>query len=304
MSELGKSDLVKPAGGQNQPEKNGAAGRSTARRGAWQAPAGVAAGTWDYVNRDHIGDQYDSFVSGEPLSAVDRKIISRYLHAVEDEGRSMGSGRAQEAPIVVDFGCGTGRTLLPLIRDGYRGLAVDLSESMLANLSKNLSNCGLEQTRVSMVLANLVELSCLADHVADHGVCMLSTLGMIQGSTNRAKFLAHARRIIRPDGRLFVHAHNYFYQWRHPGGVQWAAANLIGSFQGSEQMGDRLATYRNVSGMFIHQFRRAELGRALTDAGFPSQEWFGVEAGSAEPVPIKRWHNPFRFVGWVVVGSV
>ena len=303
MSEPGKSDLAKPSGGQNQPVKTDAASRLTDRRGAWQAPLGVAAGTWEYVNRDHIGDQYDSFVRGEPLSEVDRKIISRYVPAIENEGRSIGSCRAWEAPVVVDFGCGTGRTLLPLIRDGYRGLAVDLSESMLANLSKNLSNHGLQEARVSRILANLVELSCLGDQAANHGVCMLSTLGMIKESANRAKFLAHARRIIRPDGRFFVHAHNYFYQWRHPGGVRWAASNLIRSLRGKEQIGDRLATYRNVSGMFIHQFRRSELSQSLTDAGFPSQEWFGVEAGSTEPVPIRRWHNPFRFVGWVVVGS-
>ena len=230
MSEPEKSALAKPAQRQNQTRKIGSVGRTTARRGTWQAPAGVAAGTWDYVNRDHIGDQYDSFLKGEPLSEVDRKIISRYLPALENAGESQASDRAQNAPMVIDFGCGTGRTLLPLIRDGYRGLAVDLSESMLANLSKNLSNHGLGEARVSMILANLVELSCLGDRAADHGVCMLSTLGMIKGSKNRAKFLAHARRIIRPDGRFFVHAHNYFYQWRHPGGVRWAATNLVRSF--------------------------------------------------------------------------
>ena len=303
MSEPGKSDLAKPSEEQNPPENAGSVRRLTARRGAWQAPVGVAAGTWDYVNRDHIGDQYDSFVSGEPLSQVDRKIISRYLPSLTNSDPLRARNRTAKAPVVIDFGCGTGRTLLPLVRDGYRALAVDLSESMLLNFRKNLLASGLEEARASMILANLVELSCLADRAADHGVCMLSTLGMIKGAKNRATFLNHARRIIRPDGRFFVHAHNYFYQWRHPGGVRWAATNFVRSARGKEQIGDRLATYRNVSGMFIHQFRRSELSNALTASGFSSQEWFGVEAGSPDPVPIKRWHNPFRFVGWVVVAN-
>ena len=284
-------------------ETYGLANRRSSTSSAWQAPVGVAAGTWDYVNRDHIGDQYDSFVEDEPLNQVDRKIISRYLPSLKNLARSSASGQQPPGPAVIDFGCGTGRTLLPLVKDGYRAVGVDLSESMLANLRKNLLKHDLGEASVSMILANLVELSCLADQAADHGVCMLSTLGMIKEDKNRAKFLAHARRIIRPDGRFFVHAHNYFYQWRHPGGIRWAASNLVRSLRGKEQVGDRLATYRNVSGMFIHQFRRSELSQSLTDAGFSSQEWFGVEAGSTEPVPIKRWHNPFRFVGWVVVGQ-
>lgn len=303
MIEPEKNDLAKPTEQPILPENEGSVRSSTRRLGAWQAPVGVAAGTWEYVNRDHIGDQYDAFVEGEPLSQVDRKIISRYLPKLPTSANQDSHDQAERAPAVIDFGCGTGRTLVPLVGDGYRGLAVDLSESMLANLSKNLSNHGLGAAPVSKILANLVELSCLADRAADHGVCMLSTLGMIKGSKNRAKFLNHARRIIRPEGRFFVHAHNYFYQWRHPGGLRWAAANRWRAVRGREEIGDRLATYRNVSGMFIHQFRRSELRRALTDAGFTSQEWYGVESGSPEPVPIKRWHNPFRFVGWVVVAG-
>lgn len=286
----------------NSMESFGLANHRPATSGAWQAPAGVAPGTWDYVNRDHIGDQYDSFVDGEPLTEVDRKIISRYLPIVKSEQNQREASSPSFAPLVIDFGSGTGRTLLPIVLDGYRGMAVDLSESMLRNLSKKLSLSGQESASVTSVLANLVELSCIGDRAADHGVCMLSTLGMIKGAANRDKFLRHASRIIRPGGLFVVHAHNYYYQWRHPGGVRWAATNLLQAIRGREEIGDRLATYRQVSGMFIHQFRRSELGRALTDAGFSSLEWYGIEAGSTEPVQIQRWQNPFRFVGWVVVG--
>jgi SAM-dependent methyltransferase len=303
MTEPGKTDHTAPEIHATLPEKRRVTAGSESRIGKWQAPIGVAPGTWDYVNRDHIGDKYDSFVSGEPLTEVDRKIISRYLPVLRPATSQPVENRAKAAPAVIDFGCGTGRTLVPILNDGYRGIAVDLSESMLRNLAKNISENELERASATAILANLVDLECLADDVADHGVCMLSTLGMIKGSNHRATFLNHVRRIIRRDGRFFVHAHNYFYQWRHPGGLRWAASNFWRAIRGREEVGDRLATYRNVSGMFIHQFRRSELTQALSAAGFTSLEWYGIDAGSTEPVPIKRWHNPFRFVGWVVVAS-
>ncbi len=303
MPDLENNKAIDCEGSVRSRESFGLTNRGSATPGAWQAPAGVAAGTWDYVNRNHIGDRYDSFVNGEPLTQVDRKIISRYLPIVNSGCEQTGTGSPDSSPLVIDFGSGTGRTILPIVNDGYRGIAVDLSESMLRNLRGKFPSGGLRNAPVTAIQANLVELSCIADRAADHGVCMLSTLGMIKGSANRHKFLSHVKRIVRPDGSFFVHAHNYFYQWRHPGGVRWAVTNLWRAVRGREETGDRLATYRQVSGMFIHQFRRFELGRALTDAGFSSLEWFGVEAGSTEPVPIQRWHHPFRFVGWVVVAK-
>ena len=85
MSEPEKDNLAKRAAPFEQPRIARPRPSSTALSGAWQAPAGVAAGTWDYVNRDHIGDQYDAFVKDEPLNEIDRKIISRYLPSVESE---------------------------------------------------------------------------------------------------------------------------------------------------------------------------------------------------------------------------
>jgi SAM-dependent methyltransferase len=284
----------------------------TARNASrWQAPTGVAAGTWDYVNRAHIGDGYDAFVQNEPLTAIERQLLSRYLPSLNrndpSSGRKALPCNADPAPLVVDFGCGTGRTLLPLLKSGYRGLGVDLSESMLRNLQQKilLHRQANDRTNhitspLTTIQANLVQLSCLAENSADHGTCMLSTLGMIEGASNRATFLRHARRIIRPRGTFFVHAHSYFYQLRHPGGVRWAAANAWDSLRGSAELGDRLATYRQVTGMFIHQFRRRELARALTVAGFTEQNWFGIKAGSVTPTPVRAWHHPFKFVGWVV----
>ena len=39
---------------------------------------------------------------------------------------------------VLDLGCGSGRVMLPLVRDGHRVLGVDLSSHMLARASERL----------------------------------------------------------------------------------------------------------------------------------------------------------------------
>ena len=42
-----------------------------------------------------------------------------------------------------------------------------------------------EQLPIDRILANMVELDCLRDAVADYCISMFSTLGMIRGHANR-----------------------------------------------------------------------------------------------------------------------
>ena len=64
--------------------------------------------------------------------------------------------------LVADLGCGTGRALVPLVRTGHRGLAVDLSEHMLRVVQEKADDEGLP---IDCVRANLVELDAIADGV-------------------------------------------------------------------------------------------------------------------------------------------
>ena len=89
---------------------------------------------------------------------------------------------------------------MPLVRRGFRGLAVDLSAEMLAVVGEKAED---EQLPIDRVMANLVDLDCLADGVADYCISMFSTLGMIRGRQNRQRALEHvppgsqAGRIVR-----------------------------------------------------------------------------------------------------------
>jgi SAM-dependent methyltransferase len=179
--------------------------RTPKQNASWLIPRGVSKGNWDYVRSNHISQGYDEFLKGDPLTAADRQIINRYFPEVRNE-------HSMPNPIVADFGCGNGRTLAPLLTRGYRGLGIDLSIPMLTGFAENRRDKSPEIDSLVLVQANLVELDGIGDDTVDHGISLFSTLGMIEGARNRAAFLGHARRIIKPGGQFILHAHNVWFQ--------------------------------------------------------------------------------------------
>ena len=282
----------------NNPNSNNAATRPKTKtrigNASWLIPRGVTQGNWDYVRSNLISQSYDEFLTGDPLTLADRQIISRYLPDVSNESSS-------PEPIVVDFGCGNGRTLAPLLRRGSRGLGIDLSIPMLKRFAENRKGKSHGIDRMVLVQANLVELDGIGNESADHGISLFSTLGMIKGAENRASFLRHVRRIIKPGGQFILHAHNVGFQVRHPGGAGWMLASAWSQLIGKAEFGDRTANYRGINRVFIHSFRYRELRAALQSAGFQSTKWFGVEPGAEFAIaPLPMFHS-LRLVGWIVV---
>ena len=233
-----------------------------------------------------IAEDYDQFLKDDPLTQLDWQIVCHCLPPVSTE----------ENPVVVEFGCGTGRTLIPLIEQGYQALGVDLSFPMLQQMQRNFSekfdqDADVDDGRLISVQGNLVELGGLADDCCDHGVCLFSTLGMIRGSEHRRRFLDHARRIIKDDGKFVLHAHNLWQQLRHPGGWRWFAGHVVDVVRKRCELGDRFSTYRNITDMYIHSFRKRELEAVLNTAGFRVEQWHRVED------PQRKRST----VGWVIV---
>lgn len=284
----------------------------------WQLPPGVSPGTWDYVRSRTIAADYDQFLQDDPLTRFDWQIIQRYLPKLVP---------ADLSQTVIEFGCGNGRTLLPLIRNGYRAVGVDLSTPMLLEMRRKFEaekKISEAQPSVSpesfsakdclvSLRANLVELDGIANDSVDHGVCLFSTLGMIRGHQHRVNFLRHCRRILRRNGLFILHAHHLWNQLRHPGAMRWLVGHAWRVVRGREEFGDRFASYRGVQNMFIHSFRKRELARLLKDSGFDPQHWHAyvptsnesgapsqqgsLQQGSAKPVSAQ----PGGVVGWVVV---
>ncbi|WP_146455806.1 class I SAM-dependent methyltransferase [Rubripirellula tenax] len=231
----------------------------------WSRPPGVAPGTWQYVHQRSIADHYDAFVEDAAVCQVDAEILLNEFPGVEeaDSRREM----------VLDLGCGTGRTALPLARRGYDVIGIDLSEPMLNVLVHKIAaeKYAAESSPGSVypVKANLVDLGGIADGAADHAVCLFATMGMIQGRSNRRTFLRHIARIVRPGGKFVIHVHNRWAAMCEPGGYGSLIRSRLRSIQKKHyEFGDSTYAYRGLSGMFMHRFSRTELVRDLSSSGW------------------------------------
>lgn len=261
----------------------------------WQIPPGLTIGNFDYTNSSSIAAGYDQFLAGNKFSQIDGDVFRRYLPSLE--------GGPPQGPLVADFGCGNGRSLLPLLAEGYRGIGIDLSVPMLESFAGKAQETNVAD-RVSLVQANLVQLEAFVDDSIDAAICMFSTLGMIHGREHRARFLKHVRRMLKPDRPFILHAHNSLFQVRQHQGLRDAVASVWKACRGKHEFGDRTATYRGVKNMFIHSFRRAELRRDLEQAGFTVNKWIGVRPATDQATDIDAplpWLSDLRLVGWVVV---
>lgn len=257
---------------------------SLSPRASWQLPPGVTRGLWEYAQADHIARDYDEYFAYNRLFDFDEAVLARHFAT---------------PGLVVDLGCGTGRALVPLVRRGHRGLAVDLSAEMLTVVGEKAAE---ENLPIDRVLANLVELGCLADGVADYAICLFSTLGMIRGSQNRLKFLRHVRRILKPGGVFVLHVHNFWYNLYDPGGPWWVLKSLLAApFRRDFEVGDKFFDYRRIPNMYLHVFRRGELQRGLRQAGFGIREMIPLDYRRSAQLRRPWIAGDFRANGWIVV---
>ncbi|MCA9259955.1 MAG: class I SAM-dependent methyltransferase [Planctomycetales bacterium] len=253
-------------------------------RPAWRLPQGVSRASWDYFRSASIADDYDAYFAWNSLFEFDQRILDENF---APHGR------------VADLGCGTGRALLPLVRSGRRGLAIDLSPHMLRIVR---DKAVAEDLPIACLQANLVELDAVADHAVDDAMCLFSTLGMIQGRANRRRALEHVRRIVRPGGCFVLHVHNFWFNLRDPGGPWWVATNLLSApFRKGVEIGDKWFPYRGLPKMFLHVFRWRELASDLEEAGWRIERRIRLDVERRHALRHPWWLPALRTNGWIVI---
>ncbi|WP_372897241.1 class I SAM-dependent methyltransferase [Stieleria sp.] len=239
----------------------------------WLRPPGVAAGTWQYVHQRTIARHYDDFVADTPLCELDRRYVLETLAAVSADRATERAAESEDSrPMILDLGAGTGRLADPVRQLGYDVLAVDLSQSMLETLVERHGDQAAEHRRAAGTIlpmrANLVQLDAIADSIADHAICMFSTIGMIQGRANRVRFLCHIARAVRPGGCLILHVHRRWAALRESGGMRRLLRSWIHSFRSDAEFGDATYAYRGLDKMFMHRFSEREIKSELKTAGW------------------------------------
>jgi SAM-dependent methyltransferase len=250
---------------------------------AWRLPEGVNASLWEYAHTDRLADEEDDYFRGHPLFAADARLLD---------------DRFVEPGPLVDLGCGAGRLSLQFARRGFPVVAVDLSAAMLRVVGERAWSEG--RLSIGRVRANLCRLGCFPDGHFAYALSMFSTLGMIRGASARRRALAEAARILRPGGRLALHAHNLWLNLRDPQGRAWLLGQLGKAMLGRRDAGDRRMTYRGIPGMEVHLYRWGELRRELRAAGLLIDEVVPIDTVSARPIAAPRLLHSIRAGGWVV----
>jgi SAM-dependent methyltransferase len=252
----------------------------------WNIPVGISGGLWDYLHDPELARDYESSIQDSPLINFDVDFVRRFFPE---------SGR------LVDLGCGTGRLLRVLARQGAWTLGVDLSEEMLRIVGEKARGEGLTIHRLK---ANLVELECLADQSFDQAACLFSTLGMVAGAANRQRVVQHVFRLLRPGGTFVLHVHNRgFNVWTRPG-RRWLAKDLARSLWASEQRGDYvMPPHQGLAGLTLHLFTRREVVRLLRSVGFRIREVkaFGLRPDGRLPCP--WWFSGLRAHGYLIAAQ-
>jgi len=266
---------------------------SELNRPTWQLPPGVSRGTWDYVHRESIATEYDTFHAGHPLLEFDRRLVL-------DVAKRIHSSKMPNVPVALDLGCGTGRVMMPLVETGWRVLGIDLSQSMLSEVQSKFSSGAAGQ--LGLVRGNLAQLGCLQDASVDLAYCLYSSIGMVQGREHRQAMLRDIARSLRPTGEFIVHVHNRGTWWSDPGGVRRGVGDWYRSLRDkSWEFGDRVYAYRGLPSMYLHIFSQRELRADLRQAGFEVSRWIRLNRTSSGELAMGWWMPYFRAGGFIAV---
>jgi SAM-dependent methyltransferase len=251
---------------------------------AWRLPEGVNAALWQYTQTPRLAEEEDAYFRDHPLFAADAQAVDERFTA--------------PGPLV-DLGCGTGRHALRFAARGFPVVAVELAQAMLIQVVTKARAAGVAE-RVCGVRANLCCLGALPSGWFAYGLSMFSTLGMIRGPAARRRALGEACRILRPGGRLALHAHNLYLNLRDPQGRSWLLGQAAKIALGRPDAGDRTMVYRAIPGMEVHLYRWRELRRDLHAAGFRIDEVLALDAVHALPITAPWFLPGVRAGGWIV----
>jgi len=251
---------------------------------SWRLPVGVPRGVWEYAHREQVAGNYDEEFAANTLFDFDEKVLLRHF---------------TKPGTFVDLGCGTGRALLPFARRGFHAIGVDLSPRFLQLVAEKAAR---ESLKIDLLVANLIELGCLADASIDYAACLFSTLGMIRGRASRQHALEHVHRALKPGGVFIVHVHNIWHNLRDPQGRRWLLKNLTWErWRGTAERGDKFFPYRGISEMFLHLFTRGEFESDLRAAGFDIMELIPLDLAKRHALPKPWLFGRLRANGWIAV---
>jgi SAM-dependent methyltransferase len=150
---------------------------------------------------DAIAADYDAQVAGDAW--MRRVLHAHYLRVFKPGDR------------VLDVGCGTGIDAVFLARHGVQVVAIDFSAEMIAQLRAKAAAAHVGD-RIEPRVLPIEDLAALQGQAFDGLVSAFAALNTLP---DLSRFASDAAQLVRPGGRLVLHALNRFSLWEWLGSL-------------------------------------------------------------------------------------
>ena len=168
---------------------------------------------------------------------------------------------------VLDVGCGTGRTTIPLAEMEYDTIGIDLSPAMI-RIAKTLST-GLSVPFKVMDAADLKFEDC----AFDAALFSYNGIELLPGREGKKQVLRELHRVLKPDGVFIFTTHsifalNRFAPFRARLFLRFNLSKLLGFQIPEKEIGEVFYTGDNIEVYYMQVLSPAFYKRSLREAGF------------------------------------